>query len=215
MAVFVVSCNQGQEASKTDAPKSPAQTSKEARARGGTPLAKVNSTVITDADVSAEFNLLPYQVQEMFSTDDGMKTLLEEIIKKELLFQEASKRNYASNPKFRTRQADFTKRLLIEFLLEEEIEKKARVSDQEIKAYYEENKSDYVLEAPGEEKTQTLELEAMSDLIRQRLAAQKQQGMFDTYVTELKASNKVVQYNDAIEKTLKRAVQQKAPKDTP
>ena len=161
-------------------------------------LAKVNTVPIRAEDIEHEFNVLPFQVQQMFMGEGGMEGFLEELIKKEMLYQEANKRNYISKAEFKKREADFRKRLMIEFLLADEVEKKSIATDSEIREYYDKNIQDFVLEVPNKDEPQTLEFDAVKELIRQRLVAEKEQDVFDSYVTGLKKSYKVRLNEEAV-----------------
>jgi hypothetical protein len=161
-------------------------------------LAKVNTVPIRAEDIEYEFNMLPFQVQQMFMGEGGMEGFLEELIKKEMLYQEANKRNYISKAEFKKREADFRKRLMIEFLLEDEVEKKSIATDSEIREYYDKNIQDFVLEVPDKDEPQTLEFDAVKELIRQRLVAEKEQDVFDSYVTGLRKSYKVSLNENAV-----------------
>ncbi len=161
-------------------------------------LAKVNTVPIRAEDIEHEFNVLPFQVQQMFMGEGGMEGFLEELIKKEMLYQEANKRNYISKAEFKKREADFRKRLMIEFLLADEVEKKSVTTDSEIREYYDRNIQDFVLESPDKDKPQKLEFDAVKELIRQRLVAEKEQDVFASYVAGLRKSYKVSLNEEAV-----------------
>ncbi len=193
LGLIAVSCTQGNNES-VKAKKADSGVS----VSDATYLAKVNDVVIKEADVRNEFRMLPFQVQELFSAQGGMGSLLEELIKKEILYQEARKRSYPSDEEFRKREADFRKRLLIEFLLEEEVEKKSAVNASDIEEYYANNRQDFVMEVPGTDETQSIEFEAVAELIRQKLVAERQQQVFDSYIEELKKTYSVELNKEAV-----------------
>lgn len=181
-------------------------------AEGGTQLAKVDSVVITDKVVKEEFDMLPKQVQEMFLTEGGgMQEVVDELVKKELLYVEARNKGFDKEAAFTRRVEDFRKRLMIERLLEEEIEKKAAVSDQEVKQYYEENKKNFIMEAPGGGKGKPVEFERVKPLIEQRLNAERQKTLFDDFVASLKKTHKVELDRDAIAKAFGAPSKGEAP----
>jgi|Deesub1362A_J573_1020465.scaffolds.fasta_scaffold00093_79 peptidyl-prolyl cis-trans isomerase C len=186
--VFVLACTEGK------------PTKTQTTSVKGPYLAKVNDVTITKEDVMEEFNMLPPQIQEFFTTEGGMESLLDELVKKELLYQEAKKRNFSNSAKFKKRVEDFKKRLMIEYLLEEEIEKKALVSDKEVRDFYEKNKENFVVEIPGKEKPELVEFDKVKDFIQQRLTAEKQREIFDSYITSLKKTYKVELDKEAIKK---------------
>ena len=106
-------------------------------------LAKVGNTVITEADIEREIKNLPDFVQKMFEGDSGRERFLEELVKRELLYQEALKKGLEKDPAYQKKLEDFKKINLVGLLLEKEIETKTKVSDKEIRDYYEKNKEDF------------------------------------------------------------------------
>jgi hypothetical protein len=51
-------------------------------------LAKINGVEILAQDVMEEFDMLPPEIQQLYTTEDGMESLLDELVKKEILYQE-------------------------------------------------------------------------------------------------------------------------------
>ncbi|MEW6003051.1 MAG: peptidylprolyl isomerase [Nitrospirota bacterium] len=106
-------------------------------------LAKVGNVEITKADFESEFKSLPDFAQKMFEGNAGKEKFLDELIKKEILYQEALKKGLDKDPEYLRKVENFKKISLIGLLLEKEIESKAKVTDQDIKNYYEKNKEDF------------------------------------------------------------------------
>lgn len=106
-------------------------------------LAKVGNIKITQADFEREFKNLPDFAQKMFEGSSGKEKFLDELVKKELLYQEALKKKLDKDEGYRRRVESFEKITLIGLLFEKEIESKAKVSDQEVKDYYEKNKDTF------------------------------------------------------------------------
>jgi hypothetical protein len=178
-------------------------------------IAKVNGVPISSEDVKDEFNMLPTQLQQMFMREDGLESLLDELIKKEMLYQEAKKQGITSSEKYWKRKAELKKRLMeehkkqeeyltnrltIELLLEDVVDKKSVVGDMEVREYYDKNIQNFVMEVPGQNEPQTLEFDAVKDRIRQYLVAEKQEKVFDSYIAKLKDSYKIEIYRDAFSK---------------
>jgi len=111
----------------------------------GAYLAKVDSTVITQADFDREMKVLPDYAQQMFSDEAGREKFLNEIINKEVLYKEAVKKGFDKNTDFQKKVEDFKKLTLVSEVFEKEIMSKAKVSDQEVKEYYDKNKQDFVV----------------------------------------------------------------------
>jgi EpsD family peptidyl-prolyl cis-trans isomerase len=108
-------------------------------------LAKVGNVKITQADLEKEMKNLPSFAQKIFEGSGGKERFLNELIKKELLYQEALKKGLDKDADYLKRVEDFKKITLIGKLLEKEMESKAKVSDQDVKDYYEKHKGDFAV----------------------------------------------------------------------
>jgi len=105
-------------------------------------LVKVGNATITQADLDREIKNLPEFAQALFQGPGGKEKFLDELIKKELLYQEALKRGLDKDPEFLKKIEDFKKITLISQLLEKEIETKAKVTEKDAKDYYEKHKAE-------------------------------------------------------------------------
>lgn len=160
--------------------------------KGGQYLVKINNVTITKEDLNKEIEALPVFAQKMFSGEEGMARLIDELVKKEILYQEAKKKGLDKDPAYQKKVADSQKLILISSLLEKEIEDKAKVSDKEVKEFYDKNKADFTVQG------KPIEFEKIKDMLAQRLTAQKQKEIFDTYVESLKKTYSVDINKDAI-----------------
>ncbi|MGB9716654.1 MAG: peptidylprolyl isomerase [Thermodesulfovibrionales bacterium] len=106
-------------------------------------LAKVGNTIITEADLEREIKNLPDFVQKMFEGASGRQRFLDELIKREILYQEALKKGLDKDPVYQRKLEDFKKMNMVGLLLEKEIETKTKISDKEVRDYYEQHKEDF------------------------------------------------------------------------
>ncbi len=106
-------------------------------------VAKVGSATITKADFDRELKGLPEYAQQLFQDEQGRQKFLDEIIKKEILYQEAVKKGFDKTPEFSKKVEDFKKLTLASELLEKEIMAKSKVSDQDAKDYYAKHKDEF------------------------------------------------------------------------
>ena len=79
----------------------------------GAYLAKVGNVKITQADLEREIKNLPDFAQKIFEGGSGKERFLNELIKKELLYQEALKKGLDKNPEYLKKVEDFKKITLI------------------------------------------------------------------------------------------------------
>lgn len=105
-------------------------------------LAKVGNATITQADFEREMKNLPAFAQKLFEGQEGKEKFLQELVKKELLYQEALKKGLDKDPEFSKKLEDYKKITLITQLLEKELEAKAKVTEQDAKNYYEKHKNE-------------------------------------------------------------------------
>ncbi|MBA4373318.1 MAG: peptidylprolyl isomerase [Thermodesulfovibrio sp.] len=116
----------------------------EPKAEKGAVLAKVGAAVITEGDLERELKSLPDYAQQMFSDEKGKEKFVEELVKKEMLYQEAVKKGLDKSADFVKKVEEFKKLTLVSELLEKEIMARTKVSDQEAKEYYEKHKEEFV-----------------------------------------------------------------------
>lgn len=106
-------------------------------------LAKVNTTTITKEDFIKKINRLPEWARARFQNEEGKKQFLEEIIKEELLYQEAKKQGLNKDKEFQERVEEFKKMTLITVVLKKEIEEKAKAEDKEVRDFYDKRQDEF------------------------------------------------------------------------
>src|SRR5208283_439442 len=108
-------------------------------------VAKIGDTTITTVDVQKEMESLPPMAKDFFQGPEGISRFVDELVKKELLYLEAKKRGLDKSDDFQRKVEDFKKFTLINQLLEKEIESASKVTDKEIKDYYDAHKDDFMV----------------------------------------------------------------------
>jgi len=109
----------------------------------GEVIAKVNNTEITKEDFLREFSRIPEWAKERFSDKQGKEQFLDELVKRELLYQEAEKIGISKDKEFLEKIEEYKRMTLLSILLKKEIEDKAVVSEEEIKDYYDKNPKEF------------------------------------------------------------------------
>lgn len=107
-------------------------------------LAKVGSTVITDADVDATILALGPRGQG-YNTPEGRKAVLEQLVAKNLFLAEAKKNFYEGDPKFKADLAKIKEEMLANFAIEKTLST-VTVNEDDLKKHYEAHKSEFVSE---------------------------------------------------------------------
>lgn len=106
---------------------------------------KINGQAYTLEDVQAEIATLPEMAKEFFQGPEGAQRFVEELVKKELLYIEAKNRGLDKNKEFQKKLDEFKKITLINQLLEKEIETASKITDKDVKDYYNKHKEDFTV----------------------------------------------------------------------
>jgi peptidyl-prolyl cis-trans isomerase C len=106
----------------------------------GPAVLKINDKSFTTADVEKEIGQevrrSPQQLGPFLATKDGQKQVLDRMVRRELLLQEAEKRKIGDQAEIADQVTNFRRELLIRTLLQEEIGTKIKVEDKEVQDYY-------------------------------------------------------------------------------
>ena len=166
-------------------------------------LAKVGARAITEEDFNRELSGIPAEKQQIFEGPKGAEKFLELIIQKEMMYQEAKKKGLDNAPENQKKVEDFKKTLkwddksygenqkAFEFfkkltvatsLIEKEIARKANVSNDEVRDFYEKNKAEFLV------NRKPIEFYKIKDNLTERLRNEKQKQIYDSYIENLKKS---------------------------
>lgn len=128
--IFALSSLHAEEKSKT-----------EDTAKGNSILAEVNGIKITLGDFDKEVSSVPASYQGMINANK--KKFLDDLILQELLYQEAVKNKLDKDKEVAKTMERLKKKVLAQKLLEKEVIELPKVSEEDMKKYYEENKDAY------------------------------------------------------------------------
>jgi peptidyl-prolyl cis-trans isomerase C len=120
----------------------PAQESKKSP-KGGQTLAEVNGGVITTEDFKKEVETLPPYLKPRADTPEGKKELLETMISRELILQQAQKDGIDKSPAVADKLEDLKKRVVVEAYLKKKVEEQANITDADLQKFYEQNKEKF------------------------------------------------------------------------
>jgi len=109
----------------------------------GPVLAEVGGTSITVDSFNKEMENLPPYLKPMTETADGKKEMLETMIIRELILQEATKDGIENSPAVKEKLDELKKRLVVEAYLKKKVEEQAKVSDEDLKKFYDQNKEKF------------------------------------------------------------------------
>jgi len=117
---------------------SPTGTKSETKKEGKT-VAEVNGAKITTGDFENELKNLPEYLKSMAESPQGRKDMLDTMIFRELILQQAAKDGLDKDPSIEERLNDLRKRLIVEAFLKKKVEADSQLSDDELKKFYDKN----------------------------------------------------------------------------
>jgi peptidyl-prolyl cis-trans isomerase C len=109
----------------------------------GKTLAEVNGAVITVEDFKTEVDNLPPYLKPMAQTPEGKKELLDSMIVRELVLEQAKKDGVDKSKEVVARMEDLKKRVVVEAFLKKKIEQEVKISDADMKKFYDQNKDKF------------------------------------------------------------------------
>lgn len=109
----------------------------------GKVIAEVNGGSITTGDFERELKNLPEYLKAMADTPQGRKEMLDTMVIRELILQQASKDGLDKGPEIEDKLLDLKKRLIVESFLKKKVETESKVSDEDLSKFYEQNKDKF------------------------------------------------------------------------
>jgi peptidyl-prolyl cis-trans isomerase C len=111
--------------------------------KGGKELAEVNGKVITVEDFNAEVENLPPVVRQMAQSPEGKKELLDGMIFRELVLEQAKKDGIDKSKDVLARLESVKKMVIVEAFVKKKLEQDVKITDEEMKKFYEMNKDKF------------------------------------------------------------------------
>jgi peptidyl-prolyl cis-trans isomerase C len=108
-------------------------------------LSKVDGKAITKEDFLKEINRMPEWARGRFTTEEGKKQFLEELIKRELIYQDAKKNGLHRDDEYKKRVEEFKKMTLVKMALEKEVEEKTQLPPEAAKDFYDKNPGEFMV----------------------------------------------------------------------
>jgi len=109
----------------------------------GPVVAEVNGSTITTGDFNRELKNLPEYLKSMAATAQGRKEMMDTMVIRELILQQATKDGLDKSPELTEKLEDLKKRLIVEAFLKKKVETDAKVTDDDLKKFYEQNKDKF------------------------------------------------------------------------
>ena len=135
----------------------------------GPALVKVGKSEITRDDFLKEISRIPEWAREQFSGKEGKEKLLDEIIKRELVYQDAKRMKLDKDPEYLEKVKEFEKMTLISIILKKEVEDKAKVDDAEVKEFFDKNADKFTIGTKIRASHILVETEDQAKKLRERI----------------------------------------------
>jgi tetratricopeptide (TPR) repeat protein len=157
----------------------------------GTVVAKIRNREITMEELLSRINELPAYLQNYYKDKSKQLEYLKQYIAIEILYDAAKRRNFDSDKEILKKTEEARKSFMVEKLIEEEIKPKIKVSESEMKNYYEAHKKDFV-----DDKKKQKKFEDVKEQIKARLEFEKQQELTQEFISKQLEVQKVIIYED-------------------
>ncbi|OMH40918.1 peptidylprolyl isomerase [Desulfurobacterium indicum] len=148
-------------------------------------IAKVDNVTITQQDLNNLLDSLPTQYDK--NDPKVRKELIKFLIDQEILVQEARREGIDKDPKVKKQIENTIKQILATALLNKKIpESKIKVTDKELKAFYEKHKN----ELKGLDG-KPVPFDQIKNFLKAQLIKQKQQQAVEEYINSIKKNHKI------------------------
>ncbi len=108
-------------------------------------IARINKEAITEEDFLKEVTRIPEWARTQFKGKEGKEKFLDELIKRELIYQDAIKMRLQKDEEYLAKVKEFEKMTLVSLILKKEVEEKATVDDAEVKAFFDQNQDKFTI----------------------------------------------------------------------
>jgi peptidyl-prolyl cis-trans isomerase C len=107
-------------------------------------IIKAGSSKLTKKDLQEDLKTLPPQTKAFLASPEGINSLREELVKREVLYEEAKNKEITKSEAFKRRMEELKKITLINMLLEQEIKNIQQITEKDVKDYYEKNIDQFI-----------------------------------------------------------------------
>lgn len=107
-------------------------------------ILKAGSSKLTKKQLQEDLKTLPPQTKAFLASPEGVNRLKDELVKREVLYEEAKNKGLGKSEEFKRRMEEFRKITLINMLLEQEIKNVQQITEKDAKDYYDKNKDQFI-----------------------------------------------------------------------
>jgi peptidyl-prolyl cis-trans isomerase C len=113
------------------------------KTQDGKVLATIDNDKITLEEFNKELDKIPMNMKMLVATQSGKKNYLDRLVVKKLLLKEATKEKIESEKDFQAKLTDIREQLVIESLLKKKLSVDSKLTDEDLKKYYDTNKDTF------------------------------------------------------------------------
>jgi len=106
-------------------------------------IARVGRTKITNLELQKRLDQFPAQSKEYVNKKENKEKVLDQIIDEEVLYQNAKKLRLHRNADYKEQLKNARRQLLISILVREQVDKQVNVTEEDLKAYYDQNQDQF------------------------------------------------------------------------
>jgi peptidyl-prolyl cis-trans isomerase C len=111
--------------------------------QSGDYIARVGTHAITADDISERLSAIPDYARAVYDGEQGLRNIVDELIKTELLYLQARKEGLDNAPDYIAKVEDYKKFALVGMLFEKIVASRVEVSEKDARDYYGRNKADF------------------------------------------------------------------------
>jgi peptidyl-prolyl cis-trans isomerase C len=156
-------------------------------------IAKIRDKEITMEDLDKQIKDLPAYMQENFKDNAKKLDFLKQYVATELMFDAAKRQGLDKDTEILGKTHQVTRSLMVQKLLEDKLKNKIKITESDLKNYYESHKKDFV-EKDKDKKERQKSYDEAKESVKQAVMYEKQQDVYSEYVTELIKAEKVEIY---------------------
>lgn len=160
-------------------------------------VAKVGDHEITLRDLEEEIQMLPPNMQQQMKTTQGKLDFLQGMIAKQLMLEAAKREGIENDPEVKRFQERAMVAGIIARYQDKEIEQKIRITDADVRAYYNSHQGEFV-KKNEKGREEPLSYEQAREMARAKLLDQRRRELLDGLLNRLQRAQKVEIYSDRV-----------------
>lgn len=160
-------------------------------------VAIVGEKQITLRELDNEIQLLPVPMQEQLKDPQKKKEFLQTLVAKQLMLNAAKRKGLEDDPQIKTLAKHAIQTAILAKYQEQEIENKIRITETDVRAYYEAHKNEFVKK---DEKGKEIQMsyQDAKEKARLMLLEERRKALLDELLNRLQEADKVEIYFDRI-----------------